>query len=490
MAFTVDFYNFAKAVNSTKRPAASAGLICNCVLKNGCSIYQPEIELQISLDAAPLYNYAFIPDFDRYYFINDWTFSGRLWTASMVCDVLGSWKNTIGAQQKYVLRSSAQYDLLIKDDFYPVKGDGIGYQDPGATWWTATSYANSGCYVVAALAGDDAYTLGNGISYFIMDSAGFRNFTAAILSNSLSAYDSDGSIANLGNSLAKLIVNPFEYIKSVKWYPFTIPPSIAVPANNLVSWKVGFWTFTHTVGSIYAMPAASYVTLSDRFTLRKHPYTQTRGACYNGAPYTFIQLKLPRLGFVPVDVNRLIASDVLDVVLRVDLASGEGKYEIIGDISTSQTSDEQRYLATYSISAGVDIPLTQSFVSLVESVSNIAEASMGAAALMTGAGGIEAAGAAISGITRLYEPHLSQVGGQPGSFLGIVGDGQPYIYYEFYYTTNEDLQNFGRPLCQTVTLSGIPGYIRCLDGHIEIADAFRPELEQISNYLETGFYYE
>ena len=492
MAFTVDFYQFAKAVNSTKRPAAgTAGLSASCTLKDGCSIYQPQIQLQLAITTTPLYNYAFIAAFDRYYFIDNWTFQDRLWTASLTCDVLGSWRNMIGNQTKYVLRSSFQNDPLIRDDYYPITGPFSDEWDTTATsWWNEDDFALNGCYVVSTVSGDSTATLGNGVSYLIMDAQGFRSFANAVLNQSLTAYDdSQGSLAALGTAVAKIIMKPFEYVTSVKWYPFGIPASITnhTPSLKVISIHVGFWSFNVTTGNIYAMPTAKQTSFVHTFTIHQHPLAATRGVWLNTSPYTNVQLHLPRLGVVPVDVNRLYTEDSLRVTLTIDLCSGESRYIIEAFAST--ITDPARILSEYTIMMGVDIPITQVDVS----VSNIAQEVTNAGAAIgatVATGGLTSVGAAIGSITRLYEPHIATSGGQQGSFLGLVGLGKVIVYYEFNNITNEDIDNVGRPLCQNVTLSGIPGYIKCLDGHIELPDAFKQELELIEGYLVNGFYWE
>lgn len=493
MAFTVDFYNFAKDLNSTKRPTASAGLSCNCILKEGCSIFQPDIQIQIALTSAPLYNYAYIAAFDRYYFINDWTFQDRLWTASMVCDVLGSWKNTIGNTYKYILRSSFNYDLTIKDDYYPATTVGEDAMDISAAshaWWSSDNYASNGCYVMSYISGDDQYTMGNGVSYLILDSNGFRSLCSHLLARNMVAYeDSSQSIANvLGDAVAQIIFNPFQYILTCKWYPFAIPSSItnATPSRRVTSLKIGWWTFQVSSGNAYAMPAAQQTSFMHNFTLQHHPSVQTRGTWLDCAPFRYIQMKLPRLGLVPIDVNRLIGFTQLVVFLTLDMTSGEAKYDI--QAWTSGNNPDMRRLGNYTIQLGVDIPLHDVDVSIANMANEITSTAASVASVAEG--GLTGVGASIGSLARLYEPHISMTGGVPGSFLELTEMAYPIVYYEFYYPTNEDLDGVGRPLCQTLQLSAAPGYIKCLDGHIQIDDAFKPELELIENYLVNGFYYE
>ena len=70
------FYNHAKRSNSTKLP--TGGTEIACVLKDECSVTSPVLELKT--DGYPTYNYAYISDFDRYYYVSDWKFNRGVWS--------------------------------------------------------------------------------------------------------------------------------------------------------------------------------------------------------------------------------------------------------------------------------------------------------------------------------------------------------------------------------------------------------------------------
>ena len=118
----ITFYSINKKQNSTKRPADS-GVTYDCKLKEECSILTPNIKLDLGLSTAPSFNYAYISDWGRYYFVKNWTFYNRLWEADLEVDVLGTYKTEIGNSSMYVLRSASNYDTNIIDTYYPAKFD-------------------------------------------------------------------------------------------------------------------------------------------------------------------------------------------------------------------------------------------------------------------------------------------------------------------------------------------------------------------------------
>ena len=92
MSFIVKFYNFEKRNNSVKRPDDSiTHTDYNCRVLNGTGILNPKIELDIGLTANPArFNYCYIPDFQRYYYVREWSFERGLWIPSCNVDVLAT----------------------------------------------------------------------------------------------------------------------------------------------------------------------------------------------------------------------------------------------------------------------------------------------------------------------------------------------------------------------------------------------------------------
>ena len=60
MSFSATFYTFQKRINSTKQPSGS-GTSYDVILKDGCSIINPELQLDLGLGSSPAtYNYCYI----------------------------------------------------------------------------------------------------------------------------------------------------------------------------------------------------------------------------------------------------------------------------------------------------------------------------------------------------------------------------------------------------------------------------------------------
>ena len=78
----ITLYKFNKRANSTKRP--SGGVKVYGRLNNKCGITAPSV---IFSDDYHTYNYAYIPNFNRFYWVEEWTYSDGVWIAQMAVDV-------------------------------------------------------------------------------------------------------------------------------------------------------------------------------------------------------------------------------------------------------------------------------------------------------------------------------------------------------------------------------------------------------------------
>lgn len=70
------------------------GMTVSGTLKDETSVTDPAVIMEVK--NPTLYNYAYIPEFNRYYFISDMvSVKNRLWRITMHVDVLESFKNQI-----------------------------------------------------------------------------------------------------------------------------------------------------------------------------------------------------------------------------------------------------------------------------------------------------------------------------------------------------------------------------------------------------------
>ena len=96
---TIKLYKVISEKNSVTKETGDGVLTANYnltgTLKNNTSIIDPTIRIEVNSDIVNC-NYAYIPEFSRYYFIRDIVnISNNIWEISLHCDVLSSFWNEI-----------------------------------------------------------------------------------------------------------------------------------------------------------------------------------------------------------------------------------------------------------------------------------------------------------------------------------------------------------------------------------------------------------
>ena len=480
MAFTVNFYNFAKRENATYRPTGS-GTQYSCTLKEASSIANPTIRLNVGTATDPAFNSAYIAEFDRYYWVTDWTWiENRLWEASLSTDLLATFKDEIGASILYVLRSSASYDENIIDDYYPVKITCQTDTTIGLSPWIHTAGTDdidlsAGVFVVGYVTSqqpNDSHMYGS-IVYSAMKQSGLRALVDELLDDSLlsgSGFDTaDATLA-----LQKSLIDPLSYIKSCVWLPVLYE---TLPGNELSALKIWDWSIACDHKIISNDPP--YIQYTVSMDIIKHPLTLTRGNYLNTAPYTRVNMDLPPFGNLELDTTLTANATQVQSLITFDLITGQGRARVIVDGVCTDMAESQ---------IGVPIQLSQVMKDYLGAAQSGFNAVVGTiSGIVSGqyAGAISSAGNGIANAVRSMQPRGSSVGGN-GSFAHLKN--RPRLYHQFMIPVDEDLSHTGRPLCQNVQISTIPGYVKVKDGEVDI-NGFTGEAEAIREDLENGFFY-
>lgn len=142
----VTFYrNYSDRLVLNKR-LSMVGTPIQCSIKEPCTLIKPVITItKSSLKDWNRVNYAYIDDFDRYYFMGtpQMDTAGRL-TIELDIDPIMSNKAAILGVKCVVMRSETVYNKMIKDDKAPVRASrAIKYVEVG-------SFPNNPCYVLTA----------------------------------------------------------------------------------------------------------------------------------------------------------------------------------------------------------------------------------------------------------------------------------------------------------------------------------------------------
>ena len=464
MAITVNFWSFTKKVNSTAQPSGTAGLSASCYLKDATSIIKPVIELKSS-DTPIGYNYAQISAFNRYYFIDDITWNAGVWEVSMHCDVLASYKSTIGSTSGYVLRAANASNGDIIDELYPATtavNTEIRYSAYSTGWSNTMSIGytdwSAGDFVVG-VQGTGAGSV-NGVIYYALDASDF----VTLINN---FYANSGNTAWWGN-LEKGVVNSLakldDFITSIRWYPYPLIYSLTSNRIYLGSWDT----------SVNAFNLEDTRPCSREVTIMRHPQAATRGAYLNYAPYSRYEIVDPLVGVIPVSSDIAKVINTIKCTVTPDYTTGQAKYELT-------TAGDVVFYTTY-INFAVDIHLTGTNVNLGKIAGSMTSAAASFASGNFLGAGVGLASAIGEGIGT---PGSNQ---SSGGFVQY-GNGNFMLRGYFKPIVNEDITNKGRPYCTWTNPQTLSGYMIIDNPHVATAGT-AAENDQINAYLAEGFYYE
>lgn len=502
---TVRLYSFSKKENSTAQPSV-APVEYSCILKDSTGIINPTITLDIGLSSSPSqYNYAYIVEFNRFYWIREWVNEHPLWNASMVVDVLASNKNAIGLSNLYVLRSSQVYDGNIIDGYYEHK------TNSAISKYAITKPHNispigvtNGSYIVGLISGDTSSSLTaylslyGSIRYIQMDRKNLLKLVNYITDvNNWSGTGGLGFDLNDASlSLQKSLADPLQFITSCMWVPVDISASLTATDLDLYGWKIP---------NIEYLPLSSLSIINSasvNVNIPKHPSTNTRGNYVNVTPNTKLWLDVQPYGLIDLDTTITSNADVITLNESIDLIDGKGILSI---------SINNNVVDKYNAQVGVNINLSQvakDYMGMARGGLNaisgifdvgvssftmnkaLSKSKVNTGKVLGSAGGIVGGiTQAIGGAMDAYEasfPKAKSLGGG-GGFIDVEQDW--YLISQFFIQTDDDNDHVGRPLYQNRVINTLSGFILVKDGSIDLPITI-DELNMVRGYLESGFYYE
>ena len=480
MSVGIDFYKMSKSVNSTRLPDANTETIhYTGTFKSGTNILAPTVVLNAS-GGITYYNYCYIPAFDRYYFVVNWTYAeGAFWEASLSCDVMASLKSIIGASTQYVERAYSEYNQFAEDSLYP----GLAIA-PVQSMAISAGYDPFGTFVVGVSGCANGGSTGGGTCYFLFGQSAMNSFISLL-------FDMTTYSGLSGENL--FYFNPFQYVTSVRWYPLTLG---AATTTNL---NLGFYELMSSAPvahEVYNIPQVS-------FLVPEHPQAASRGRYLNSAPFSSHRLYLPGVGELPISFDALSTnSRQVTITGSFDPITGTIIYKLLNDGNVIS-------IATGIL--GCDIALSQVSISNVghfigswyESVSKAGHnfADMAAQAGRNIGGDLGnlfgdiavSTHQAVSGVADSLRNSQVQpsISGQDGNRAMYWTSGEYILFSQFVQMAADDPSRNGRPLMAPRTINTLSGYVKTQNAHIEGNGSFTlPECQRCELIMDGGFYYE
>lgn len=507
MALTVRFWEYAKRENATSRPTnnTAAATYTNVLLKDDCSIVNPAIKLKESMATRVQdWNYCYIPEFNRYYYVTDWVWQAGLWIAELQVDVLASFRDRIGQQSVYVLRAASSYDGNIIDTTYPCTSAAPTYQssavdNPYAIGGSGGS-SLGGSFIVGIV---NRHSDNGAVSYYAMTTAQFQEFCGKLYNYSSGWLDID--VNEISEELQKALVNPFQYIVSCIYLP--IPVSSLPGSTSRVTIYFGWW-YVNLSSAAKVVYSFYHVDNTISLSIPRHPQASSRGNYLNISPYSFYTLRCYPFGTVDIDSEAIAGYNTLDLYFNVDVITGAAELNIA-------VNGKNNPIRTLSGQVGVSIPTA----SIMVDYTNLGKST----AIVAGAAAVSEIGGGSGGffqnirekwnnfVGNVRAGNWQQIGSNvkesitkisstalaARATVEVMGQqGTASLFYtqtlslsgRFLPLADEDLSHRGRPLCKVKTINTLYGFILCADADISIPCTDR-EKAAIQAAMEAGFYY-
>lgn len=470
----VIFSSLRKRINSTMQPLG--GTPYDCTIKDGSGVVSPSISLKWDGTGSPAsYNYAHIPDFGRYYWVREWTYRDRQWSAALVSDPLASAKTEIGAAFKYILRAGSRENLNVSDNKYPAKmpvhtqsGRAVFSENP------ATDFSG-GCYVLSIVGQGNSFSVGGSNYVYILP-----NQLQPLLDEIFNANTQEWAVSSLGSTIGealaaygdklnKSIQNPMQFINSIYWIPY-IPTSTGV---NFI--KLGRLA-TATGSAAFSDPIYK-VTFRARV-----PIVSGDPKWHYLEPFSSYMLYMPPFGSFPLDARMIASQGGVDGSIYIDVTNGQSLLEVEDTITKATLFQASGSMGVRISISGQNVDTAGQLQSAVGGVGGVVGAALTGNIPGAIIGGISAVGNVIRGgmptaVNGGISAGLSSLQG----FKGIVRT--------FVDPVETDPTDQGTPVMERLQISTLSGYILCAEGEISAA-LTDSELAQIDQFLTGGFYFE
>lgn len=462
MAFTVVlFSSFYKPDNSTRIPSGGDSFACNAV--EPCGVVNPVISFAQGNGWNPSsYNYAQIPEWGRYYYINEWTFDKGRWFASMVSDPMTSFRGAILSREEYVIRSESEYDGDIIDQLYPAKSEFRVVSSQFKPF--PYSSLSSGTFVLGVANGRSSSK--GGITYY----CGSQSDMSELFEFMYSSTDwlNGADIDDISNDLLKCLVEPAQFLSSMMWFPLSVDQ---IKTNVSAYVGAGWWQT-----DVLLPYVGGTVDLGGKFKRGTHPQAG-RGNYLNYQPYTEFSVYIPPFGNISLNTFKFPVGKDIRFSIQIDTVTGVGTLFLYPDgepVGSGQVFQAQ---------IGVPIAITTFKSDLLGALTSIGSA-VGNATNITSA--IFGTVGAVGDAAKLISPDVSVVGSNGNMSVYANNASATAIYKTI---ADEDIGHHGRPLFKKRLLSSLRGYTQIRDFDTNLPCTLT-EQQQIKAYAESGMYIE
>ena len=484
MSHTIYCGKIAKRRNSTLQPTLTDSY--DVLLKSPTSLHTPTFTI-----SAGSFDYNYLKWGDRYYFVTDVVSKNNsLWEVSAVCDVLATFKSDILNTTAFVLYDSVSNSEL-PDNRLPIKTT----KSVQTATATCPFVPDGGCYILSLTGAHDTtgvYKVSESQLAALIDDLqdvtdnifDFNGITPPTPPTKPSGTPSIENWLEYIGDVAEFIGDYLRYAIDCAVRPISqLFGSGNIPENirecRFIPFNIGT---TGGANTIYLGTFVTQQAFGKLVTETVHRTTSVNipwqaNDYRRRSPYTEIYLYLPYIGMTKLSSENLIGQSTIDVAYTIAVRDGS----LICTVSSGG-----EILGQYSGNVSASVPVGMSNISLGRAAQALV-----ATAASVATDSLAAFGMASIQYANAVTPNYSCIGGLDG--IAGTGANQNITCYTVFHDTidapNQNLAVIGSPTMHSKALATLTGYCQCVDAHVSAA-AELPELEEIDNYLNTGFFIE
>ena len=476
----VRFYSFAKRGNSTKQPGTNEYHEIECHLKESTSVLSPVLEIQTFV--AEAFNYAYIPSWNRYYFISDVISYKSMWHVSLKIDVLASFKASIGNTVANVLYAAGSTKNIV-DTRIPVMADLIrGHEQQALNDLTINSSGMGA--VIIGVTGKGSFG-----TYLLQFSDDIRD-----LLDGADDYWSNLNISNTWDAIKQAWFggSAADCLKSAISIPLVISGS-EVSSSGAEQIYLGGYPCKRSGGSnINGYRITKPVITS--ITNIAIPWQSTDWR--KVSQYSDIVMYIPMVGFVTIPASEATSDTSLSVKMCINVTSGDIAVMVKGSQSGKfyGLASGNCAMNTAYGSTGIDTNkmMQGTFAGVGAIATTVAGVMTGGLSTMAqlGIGATIAAGAKAS---------LDALGGTGSGSAGLGGGASHCIDSVIHiWVTQKQLTdtqaNFnsimGKPYMGVSKINSFSGFVQTDGFELSDSRAYSTEKDMVNDLLNTGIYFE
>lgn len=468
----IRLYSFSKRNKSTLITAGS-GYTLDAQIKDNCSVENPILILQFDPTS---YNYVYIPQWDRYYFISGWKYVVGVWEISLTEDHLASFKAEIldtTAVIAYAHGSTAD----VVDKRIPVTADLIA------------SNINS-----ASLQGLNWLTGGNGAPILSITGVGSNGVYYITYTDTLSLLDGvDSWFTN----------NVPDFFTAIKQLIFGGSAANCIKDALTLCWipSATFASENITLGNYPARDSNGNRIKGSRVVpIESHHATINIPWRYNdwrrSEPYSVVKLYLPLVGVVTISAEAAKNDSSLDVTYAFNNTSGEVNIKVVGHSSgiILNTSSANGAAALHIGSSNTNVGKIAASVG-----GGLAAVAGGAATILTGGAAAPAVLGIGGGLAAAASGTLSGLSGYTDGSGGLGGSsaialGTDILCQVLSRNLSDQQANIsirmGKPLFKNTKIGNYSGYVQTEGIQFASARASSAEKDAINALCDSGIYVE